>query len=191
MADETLPSEFSRSVALDPRRSSIRVEIAADGKELAALAKRFDLPAIDALGATGEFRQRPGQRWRLSAVVRAQVVQTCVVTLAPVAQSIEERFVLDFAAAAAPETPDLDLSAEDAEPLPEDGRIDVGEIVAQHLYLALDPFPRAPGAAWPDPPADGAPDAAAALAPQEERPAGRPSPFAALASRARRGSGEA
>jgi uncharacterized metal-binding protein YceD (DUF177 family) len=191
MAEDTAQNEFCRVLSLDPRRSSIRVEIAADARERAALAKRFGLPAIDALAATGDIRQRPGQRWRLSAVLRAQVVQTCVVTLAPVAQTVEERFAIDFAAAAAPETPDLDLSAEDAEPLAEDGRIDVGEIVSQHLYLALDPFPRAPGAAWPEPPAGGAADVPAEPTGEEGGPQGRPSPFAALAARPKRGSGEA
>jgi hypothetical protein len=30
-----------------------------------------------------------------------------------------------------------------------DGEIDLGEAVAQQLAVALDPYPRAPGAAWP------------------------------------------
>jgi uncharacterized metal-binding protein YceD (DUF177 family) len=39
----------------------------------------------------------------------------------------------------------LDGDAEPVEPL-DDGMIDIGEAVAQQLSLALDPFPRAPGA---------------------------------------------
>ena len=39
-----------------------------------------------------------------------------------------------------------DLSSDfDAEPLEED-RLDLAEIAAEELYLALDPYPRAPGA---------------------------------------------
>ncbi|MFM8680208.1 MAG: hypothetical protein ACKOGH_11435, partial [Alphaproteobacteria bacterium] len=45
---------------------------------------------------------------------------------------------------------ELDVGAEDAEPLPQGGELDVGEIAAQQLSLALDPFPRASGAAWTD-----------------------------------------
>jgi uncharacterized metal-binding protein YceD (DUF177 family) len=191
MSGDAAPNEFSRILALDPRRGAIRIDVAADPKECAALAERFGLQSIETLSASGHVRQRPGQRWHLSATLQARVVQTCVVTLEAVAQGVEDRIVLDFAAAQPKDEPDLDLSAEDAEPLPEDGRIDVGEIVAQHLYLALDPFPRAPGAAWPAGAAEAAQDSPAAPpgreGPAEER---RPSPFAALAARGGQGSGE-
>jgi uncharacterized metal-binding protein YceD (DUF177 family) len=191
MSGDAPPNEFSRILALDPRRGAIRIDVAADPQERAALAERFGLQAIEALSAAVQIRQRPGQRWRLAATLQARVVQTCVVTLEAVAQGVEDRIVLDFAAAQPKDAPDLDLSDEDAEPLPDDGRIDVGEIVAQHLYLALDPFPRAPGAAWPADATDAAQDAPAAPQgrdePAQER---RPSPFAALAARGGRGSGQ-
>ena len=61
----------------------------------------------------------------------------------------------------------LDGDAEPVEPL-DDGMIDIGEAVAQQLSLALDPFPRAPGAVLDEETdlSDGSP---------------RESPFAALA----------
>jgi hypothetical protein len=67
----------------------------------------------------------------------------------------------------------LDLSPTDLDP-PDPiigGVIDLGQVVAEQLVLALDPFPRAPGAAF-DSPAD-APAA-------EGTPT--PGPFAALAA---------
>jgi uncharacterized metal-binding protein YceD (DUF177 family) len=182
-------SEFQRFLAVDPRRDQCRFAIEASAAERAALAVRFSLPSIESLAATGAVRARAGGRWRLTARIQARVTQLCVMSLKPVAATIDERFEIDFAAPPRGEQTDLDIGAEDAEPLPEDGRLDVGEIVAQHLYLALDPFPRAPDAAWvdhlePDSP-DNAADADDRTSPE------RPSPFAALARRGTRGSGEA
>ena len=57
------------------------------------------------------------------------------------------------------------------QPIPDvyrDGRIDLGAIVAEHLALGLDPYPRSPGVAF-----DGH---------IEDDPAADPSPFAALAA---------
>ncbi len=182
-------SEFQRFLAVDSRRDQCRFAIEANAEECAALAIRFSLPSIESLAATGAVRARAGGRWRLTARVQAHVTQLCVMTLKPVAATIDERVEIDFAAPPRGEQAELDLGAEDAEPLPEDGRLDVGEIVAQHLYLALDPFPRAPDAAWVDH-VEAAGDDAASDAGDDASPV-RPSPFAALARRGTGGSGEA
>jgi hypothetical protein len=54
------------------------------------------------------------------------------------------RFVPDAYAG----TPDeeFELSAEDCDTLPLEGRIDLGELAAETLALALDPYPRWEGA---------------------------------------------
>ncbi len=83
---------------------------------------------------------------RLSARLRAEVVQSCVATLEPVSAAIEEDFSLLFAPDRDADA-DLLLRPEDEliEPLG-DGIIDIGEAVAQQLSLALDPYPRASSA---------------------------------------------
>lgn len=186
-------NEFSRLVVADPRRERSRFRIEAQPAERAALARRFGLQGIDSLDATGDLAPQAGGRWRLRATIHAKVTQSCVVSGDPVAQSIDERIDIAFAPEPGPEQAELDMGTDDAEPLPPDGRIDAGEIVAQHLYLALDPFPRAPGAAWTDRIEDDGrterpgEDADPGDAPTERRR----SPFAILGRRQDKPSGEA
>ncbi len=122
------------------------VEIVADAGERAALARRFGLAALGSLAATVRLK-RSGGVVRLSAHFVADVVQRCVVTLEPVASRIEQEIGLLFAPAteAAVEV-DVDAEGDDdsSEPLSGD-TIDIGEIVAEHLGLNLDPYPRRGG----------------------------------------------
>jgi uncharacterized metal-binding protein YceD (DUF177 family) len=141
-------AEFSRFADV-PRaigRTSVH-RIAADLDERAALAARFALESLDRLEAEVKLEHLPGGLIRLAASLSAEVVQSCVVTLEPVASAVAEDFTLLFGPPeeAAREVI-LDGEEETVEPL--DGeRIDIGEVVAQQLSLALDPFPRAAGAA--------------------------------------------
>lgn len=154
-----LHPEFSRALQVNgnvPPQQDFRIEATAE--ERAALAKRFALIALDALTAEGSLETlEGGQRAVLRAHLTAKVTQACVVTLAPVAAEIDEAFTLEYDANADPaalEEPDfpedMDVFLEEPDP-PDplvDGVVDVGEAVAEHLALALDPYPRAPGAAY-------------------------------------------
>jgi uncharacterized metal-binding protein YceD (DUF177 family) len=91
-----------------------------------------------------------GGRVLVVAHCRAQVVQSCVVTLEPVAGRIDERWEVWFAppGGVPREHVDVGVSDEDeSEPLIGES-IDVGEVVATQLGLALDPYPRRPGAVF-------------------------------------------
>ncbi|MBM3620108.1 MAG: DUF177 domain-containing protein [Alphaproteobacteria bacterium] len=155
------PEELSRIVRLDrvPARG-VTIDVTATEAERAALARRFELLELPALKAEVMVRPGLGGVWSVTGRLSADVVQACVVTLDPVAQSIDEAIDLRFAA-------DAKATADDPEaPEPLEGdTIDVGAIVADHLSLALDPFPRAPGATYePAPePADTKPNPFAAL----------------------------
>jgi uncharacterized metal-binding protein YceD (DUF177 family) len=167
MADRAAPgaSEFTRPVDVGRLPSGEGVyDLEATSAERAALARRFDLLALDRLEAEVRLERLAGGLLRLSAALRADVVQACVVTLEPVHERIDEPFTLLYRAGAAAEETAVVLSgaSELVEPLPGD-ILDIGEAVAQQLSLALEPYPRAPGAV--------------AAAPEE----GRASPFAALA----------
>lgn len=153
--------ELSRIVRLDrvPARG-MDLDVQASETERAALARRFELLELPALSAEVSVRPGMGGVWTVSGRLRAEVVQACVVTLEPVPQSIDETFDLRFAAGAAGSSDDPDAP----EPL-EGDTIDVGAIVADHLSLALDPFPRAPGATYE---------------PAPEPEDAKPNPFAAL-----------
>lgn len=138
------------AVADVPRALTIEV---GEG-ERAALAKRFDLIAVEALTARVHLfralaRDGSGDVVRVVIDLDADIVQRCVVTLEPLRARIAERGVeTEFALAAAPVAREVVVIPDDADPPePLDGdHIDVGELVAQHLALALDPYPRASGA---------------------------------------------
>lgn len=160
------PPEFSRLVPLSRvGPEPFRQEIAASTAECAALARRFDLVAVDRLAAVVELVRQGPDRLLLRAAFDAEFVQNCVVTLDPVPGAVAERFELLYG------PPELEEeaagSAEDDaafEPLVGEA-IDVGEAVAQEFALVLPPFPRSAEA-----------DRAAGLPAAED-----PRPFAGLA----------
>ena len=149
IADRADISEFSRPIDL-ARLGDMEnvIDIEASGAERAALAMRFGLIAIDSLRAALTLRRiRGGAAVKLAGRFIADVTQSCVVTLEPVRQHVEEDFEVVYAGDAAHEESAIGPASdiELPEPLP-DGPLDVGEAVAQQLSLSLDPYPRAPGA---------------------------------------------
>jgi uncharacterized metal-binding protein YceD (DUF177 family) len=137
--------EFSRPVEVARLGGAVAIhDIVAEAAERAGLARRFGLLALDRLAARVELRRAPGGMVRLEAELSADVVQASVVTLDPVRSRVEDRFTLIYGAAD-DDPGSLDPGAETVEPI-RDGRIDLGEAVAQQLSLALDPYPRAPEA---------------------------------------------
>jgi len=166
----TPESEFSRPFPVDRLGSAEAVEtIEASPEERARLAERFGLVSLDHFAALVKLQRREGGLIRVSGRLEADVVQTCVVTLEEFPSHVEDSFSADFTEAAAAESDpeaDFDVDYESPEPI-RGGVIDIGELTAQFLSLALDPHPRAPGAAigkaWSD-----------------EDKAAAPSPFAVL-----------
>lgn len=163
---ETPPQEFNRllpMVAVGPEGRERLLE--ATPEECAALAARFDILGVDWLRAELQLRQEGGGAIRVRGTLRAQVRQACVVTLEPVVQTVEDPVDLRFLPRGAtfsedPEGPDEIECEDDVMPL--------GEAMAEQLSLALDPYPRAPGAALPE------------ELQEEEEPEAPPNPFAAL-----------
>lgn len=138
--------EFSRPERLDQIGGEPRtVRIEADAAERAALARRFDLPGVDRLAAEFQLRREAGEV-RVTGRVAGAVTQACSVTGEPLPAHIDETVALRFAERLV-EAEEIELSAEALDTLPiEGGAIDLGEAAAETLALALDPFPRAPGA---------------------------------------------
>lgn len=170
--------EFSRIVRVDRiPASGMALDIEAKPAERAALADRFGIPSIETLRAELTLRVLAGGAVvRVTGRIQAQVVQTCVVTLEPVPESVDERFTLSFGREVAEEIgAEIELSLDEEDP-PDpivDGAIDIGEAVAEHLALALDPFPRKPGIVFEGGEEEGAGEA--------EEPEEKPNPFAVLA----------
>ncbi len=159
----------------DVAQSGLSRQRAAAPDELARIARALDLVACASLTADYAITATTNGRYRLSGTLRAGIEQTCVVTLEPIASSIEERFDVTFwpeQDLPAPRSGEVDM---DEEPEPEPmlaGQIAVGRVVFECLAMAIDPFPRRPGATldWRSPaPQDAAADTSA-------------SPFAVLAN---------
>jgi uncharacterized metal-binding protein YceD (DUF177 family) len=137
--------EFSRPVEVARLGPGEAVyDLAADAPERAALARRFDLVSLDRLEAKVRLRRRAGGMVLLSARLEAELVQSDVVTLDPVRSAIADEFTLLYGEAK-DDPRALDPDADASEPVV-DGKIDLGEAVAQQLSLAIDPYPRAPAA---------------------------------------------
>ena len=122
----------------------------ASAAEREALAGRLDLLVLEALAATLRFEPATDAEGaiRVSGTIRAQLVQRCVVTLEPVPGVLHETVSVLFApppAETAEREVEVATEGEDAEPLAEEG-IDAAALVAEHLALALDPYPRHPDA---------------------------------------------
>jgi len=146
------PVEFSRPLSLDRISSTQhREEITASDKERTALAERFALVSLDSMTATFTLKRARKDLVRLKGRVLAELVQACVVTLDPIPARIDEKFEVDFLQGVQPAVADLELDVEGAEapePAP-DGWIDLGEMAAEQLGLAIDPYPRKADAAVP------------------------------------------
>jgi uncharacterized metal-binding protein YceD (DUF177 family) len=181
-----LQNEFSRPIPLDRIASSWATHVIEAGpEERAALAARFEILAIESLTAEVRLRRdRAGVQVAFSARFSASVIQECVFTLEPTPTKINEAVEIRFDLSPEILAAELDIEAGDdsAEPL-EGDVLDIGEVIAQHLSLALDPFPRHSSAPPPPDAEDllvaeiGLPETEVEATPET----GRPSPFAALA----------
>ena len=142
---------FSLSVAVrDIGRKGRTVKLEADAGQRAALAEALDVAAIEQLGGEFNLDMVSGSSVHLRGRFEADVIQTCVVSLEPVRQHIEESVSLTLLPAeTADRRPDasvlIDPMDEDDRDTYSSGRIDLGVIVSEQLALLLDPYPRAPG----------------------------------------------
>lgn len=143
-------SVFSRKIeahSIGARGAERQIEAAP--AERIALAGLLDLLALDRLAATLSLRRLSSGIIEVKGRLEADVVQQCVVTLEPVLAQVADSFKLTYGEVdLGPGAADLEIDYEEADP-PEpivDGAIDLGAIVAEHLSLALDPYPRKPDA---------------------------------------------
>lgn len=177
-SSEPLVGEYNFEVVVEdlPRKGRhFILEPDSDVRE--TLAKRFDLLGLSEFSAELHVKPLAGAPiYRVTGHIKASLQQACVVTLKPVDQTVEESFDIEFAPGV--DLPDeLELTLEDEDPCEPiiDGKIDLGELAAQQLSLALDPYPRAEDADL-----EAVRDEAAKSGREFEVNAGKASPFAAL-----------
>ena len=159
--------ELHRPVPLD-RIGPAGLAFSVDGTqaECAALAERLAIPAVASLHCRWMLRRAgPAGTVEAEGQLEARVTRTCVVSTEDFEADIAETFSIRFVPSGQ-ENDDPDPESLDEIPY-EGGSLDLGDASAEQLALALDPFPRAPGATLPEQHAEGA----------------EPNPFAALIER--------
>ena len=122
------------------------IDVVADQGTRAALAKLAGLADLPRLAASFDVTPRGRGGLHVVGRVSATVGQTCVVTLEPLENDIDEAIDLVFAPTSASPPAlagsEVEVPVEDApEPLV-GGHIDLGAIATEFLMLAIDPYPR-------------------------------------------------
>lgn len=131
-------------------------ELEADAATRAAMAEIAGLREILSARAVFDLKPESGGRVHVAGKLSALVGQTCVVTLDPIENEIDETIDLifappdQFAHLAARDDDEHDDSVDavnQLEPI-ENGVIDLGRLATDVLFLAIDPYPRKMGAAF-------------------------------------------
>ncbi len=131
-------------------------DIEADPAARASMADVGGLREVLSASASLDVTPERGGRVHVTGRVRARIGQTCVVTLDPIENEIDEPIDLIFAPPEQiPELSDLvDEAAESDGEIPDppepiiNGVIDLGRLATDALFLAVDPYPRRPDAVF-------------------------------------------
>ena len=133
-------------------------DLVADAAVRAAVAKIAGLQDLPRFEASFDVTRRASGGLHIVGSISATVGQTCVVTLEPLANEVEETIDLVFeppqrlAELAENEAQQKGVKWNDPEPLVA-GVVDLGALATEFLILGLDPYPRKPGAVF-EPPQD-------------------------------------
>jgi uncharacterized metal-binding protein YceD (DUF177 family) len=138
--------EFSRPLQVDRVPNlGCHERLAADEKECAALAKRFDLPRIHSLSGLLKVVPWRGGGLKITGTLNARIDQVSVISLETFTSDLEfavGRYFLSPRAGHPSAEEDVDII--------ENGSVDLGEILAESMALELDPNPRQEGEVFND-----------------------------------------
>jgi uncharacterized metal-binding protein YceD (DUF177 family) len=168
---------YTVSVAKLPQKG-MPVRLLANETELKVLAKAHDLEKVLMFEADMTVRKWRADGVKVTGMVKARIIQNCIVSLEPIENTIENEFevILVPENSRLARVPDLtsgeihiDFEGPDVPETFSGDRIDAGALAEEFFELAIDPYPRKPGAEFAEINDD------ADLAPK------KPSPFAKLA----------
>ena len=139
--------------------TGVERDITADAGQLKAIAEAGGLRSVSS--ARAQLTLQPGRDGHVHVTgrVRARIGQVCVVTLEDIDSDISEEIDIDFAppsriptlASTIDDSADEDTEIPDPPEPIEDGVIDIGRVATDALFLAVDPYPRKPGAVFDAP----------------------------------------
>src|SRR6266567_2034622 len=131
-------------------------DVGADAAARKAMAEVAGLREVLSMHASFDVTPNSDGRFRVIGHVSARIGQTCVVTLDPIENEIDEAIDLMFAPPeripALADLVDDDVESEAEIPDPPEpiinGVIDLGRLATDALLLGVDPYPRKPGAVF-------------------------------------------
>ena len=141
--------ELSRPLPADrigPAGYDIVVE--ATDAECLAIAERLFVPSVQSVCCRWSLKPAPHGTVEAEGSLRARLHRDCVVSLEPFAVEVVEEFAVRFV----PAGDENDVADDPDEPdelTIENGLLELGEATVEQLALALDPYPRKPGAELP------------------------------------------
>ena len=147
---ENTQNRWSVPVAVDNiPETGLHIEAKAPAEVRAQLVKLANLRDLPHLSAVFDLTRRGGGV-HVAGQVKARVGQTCVVTLEPLENDLDEPINVLFAPRleVAAKDDGADRTAGDEEP-PEpliEGKVDLGAVATEFLLLGIDPYPRKAGA---------------------------------------------
>jgi hypothetical protein len=134
------------------------VELVADDGTRASLAEAIGLRALPRLEASFDVSRQGRDGLHVTGRVSATVGQTCVVTLEPIENEIEESVDLVFKPAGESDESEMSSESATSEVVDDDapeplvgGVVDLGLVATEFLTLGIDPHPRKPDAEFTAP----------------------------------------
>jgi hypothetical protein len=152
-----IPDPWRVPVAVAPiPDTGLHRDIDADQATRQAVADVGGLREVLSVQASFDVTPKSGGRYHVVGHVRARIGQTCVVTLDPIENDIDEPIDLIFAppeqipqmAALIDEAGESDEETPDPPEPIINGIIDLGRLATDALYLGVDPYPRKADAAF-------------------------------------------
>ncbi|GGD03101.1 YceD family protein [Aquisalinus flavus] len=147
LTDQKPDNGFEKPIRIDdisPRPKSYTVVFPENA--LQKVAHRLETESASSVEASFEI-SRSGQIILIEGHVKAQLVRTCVTSLEPMDEGIDDDF--SFELEVVDEVPDLagevEIDIEAPDPITGD-TIDLAEQAVQQVSLAMEPFPRKEGA---------------------------------------------
>ncbi len=144
------PPELHRPIAAERvGAAGLLVRVEASAEECQAIARRLMIPGVAMVGCEWRLRPSPDGRFEAEGSLRARLRQVCVVSLDEFESEIVEEFAVVFVPGGVEAEAVDDPDEPDEIPFAADV-LDLGEATVEQLALALEPYPRKPGAELPD-----------------------------------------
>lgn len=141
--------ELSKIIKMsDIGDAPLKGSIVADADECEALAKRFGIPGIQKLRAE-YILTGGGERIDFTGTLTSELIQICAISGEEFPVKVSEDFRIAFVEKTEePENQEeIELESDDCDLIEyENARINIGEAIAQTLYLSLELYPRGPNA---------------------------------------------